>query len=224
MRKIKFANDGYYHIYNRGVDKREIFCDEEDYLRFLKRMREFNSNLGDSQRDYIKRTVPEKKRFNLGYPRLNLFFSPLVEIVCYCLNPNHYHIILKQLADGGITQFMKKLGTGYTMFFNQKNNRSGSLFQGTFKAVEIKTNEQLLYVSGYINANAEIHKISRAENWRWSSYRDYLGLRNGTLCNKEIILDQFENIGKYKDYVNMVIKESRERKDLIKNFEVQPRI
>ena len=218
MRKTEFANNEYYHIYNRGVDKRDVFCEKEDYLRFLKSMREFNNNLSDSQKGYIKRIVPEKKRFNLGYPRLNLFFSPLVEIICFCLNLNHYHIILKQLADGGITQFMRKLGTGYTMFFNKKYNRSGSLFQGRYKSIHIDNNEYILWLSGYVNGNSEIHKITKAENYKWCSYQDYLGKRNGTLCNKKIILSQFKNTEEYKNYVNMVIRESVKRKDLEKYF------
>ena len=218
MRNIKFANNEYYHIYNRGVDKRDVFCDKNDYLRFLVSMREFNNKSSDAQRDYIKRVTPKEKRSDLGYPRSDLFSLPLIEIVCYCLNPNHYHIILKQLIENGITLFMRKLGTGYTMFFNQKYDRSGSLFQGPFKSIHINNNEYLLWLSGYINGNIEIHKISKAENYKWCSYLDYLNKRNGTLCNEKIILSQFKNIGEYSKYVDMVIKESGKRKDLKKYF------
>jgi len=142
----------------------------------------------------------------------------LVKIICYCLNPNHYHFILRQLVDGGITQFMRKLGTSYAKFFNIKYNRSGYFFQGKFKSKHIDTNEYLLWLSGYVNGNAEIHKIAKAENYKWCSYRDYLGLRKGTLCSKEIILDQFKNTEEYKKYVEMVIKESSGRKDLEEYF------
>lgn len=142
----------------------------------------------------------------------------LVETICYCLNPNHYHFILRQITDNGISEFMKRIGTGYTTFFNQKYNRSGSLFQGPFQAKCINANEYLLWLSGYVNGNAEIHKIARAENYKWCSYWDYLGKRNGTLCNKEIILSQFRNMEEYKKYVDMVIKESSKRKDLEEYF------
>ena len=145
-------------------------------------------------------------------------FGKLVEIICYCQNPNHYHLILKQLTENGITLFMRKMGTGYTNYFNKKHNRSGSLFQGKFKSVHINTNEYLLWLSGYVNGNAEIHKISEAKDYRWCSYQDFLGKRNGTLCNKEIILSQFKNLAEYKKYVEMTIKESSKRKDMEKYF------
>ena len=136
MRKTEFANDEYYHIYNRGVGKQEVFCCEKDYKRFIVKTRELNNNLNDSQRDYIKRTASKnsklKSKPGFGYPKpgfdFNLEFYSLVEIICYCLNPNHYHFILKQLVDGGITQFMHKLGTSYAKFFNIKYDHSGWLF------------------------------------------------------------------------------------------------
>jgi putative transposase len=81
----------------------------------------------------------------------------LVEINAYCLNQNHFHLIVKQLRSGGISEFMQKIGTGHTMYFNKKYNRSGSLFQGTFKSTHINSNELLLYLSVYVNANHRIH-------------------------------------------------------------------
>jgi len=77
----------------------------------------------------------------------------LVEIIVYCLNPNHYHIILRQVSEGGVSKFMLKLSSGYSSYFNKKNKRSGSLFQGRFKAVHIDSNEYLLYLSAYVNKN-----------------------------------------------------------------------
>ena len=201
MRKTEFANDEYYHIYNRGVDKREVFCCEKDFARFIKGMREFN-----------KTAVKAKP------PVGGLALIAAVEIICYCLNLNHYHFILKQLTENGIAKFMQKLGTSYTMYFNIKYDRSGSLFQGPFQAKHIDTNGYLLWLSGYVNSNVEIHKIAKAENYKWCSCQDYLGKRNGTLCNKKIILSQFKNIEKYREYVKMIIKESNKRKDLEEYF------
>ncbi|HDQ22785.1 MAG TPA: hypothetical protein ENN28_02300 [Candidatus Uhrbacteria bacterium] len=110
MRKVKFENGKFYHIYNRGVDKREVFEDEGDYERFLKYIKEILSS--------------EAKPFSR---RLSL--EGAVELICYCLNPNHYHLILRQLKENGISNFMHLLATSYTMFFNTKYQRSGSLFQ-----------------------------------------------------------------------------------------------
>ena len=208
MRKIKFTNNEYYHIYNRGVDKRDIFMDKGDFKRF---------------RLFITEALVEKAKEAKPLSRMpNLFFGDFVELICYCLNPNHYHFILKQLKKNGISRFMQSLGTSYTMFFNAKYNRSGSLFQGTFKSVHIDTNEYLLWLSGYVNGNNEIHQkrglasLKEAKPREWSSYPDYLGLCDEKLCNKKIILDQFPNAKEYKKFVEMVIKESRKRKDVEK--------
>jgi len=224
MRKTSFANGEHYHIYNRGVDKREVFCEDEDYLRFLASMREFNNNSSDAQRDYEKRKAEKDGKnwkLSFGSPKLSFQFlsmPKIVDIIYYCLNPNHYHCILKQLSENGISKFMHKLDTGYTKYFNYKYKRSGSLFQGPFKAIHIDFNEYLLWLSGYVNGNAEIHKIAGAENYKWCSFPDYLGKQNETLCSKEIILSQFKSLNEYKDFVDMVIRESKNRKDLEKYF------
>jgi putative transposase len=189
MRKHQLVENEFYHIYNRGTDKRKVFLENADYLRFLKSIEEFNcvEPIGSLYEKFLH----EKKNKNveIGSPRL-------VEIICYCLNPNHYHFILKQLEEKGIQKFMQRLGIGYTMFFNQKYQRTGALFQGRFKSARIKPNN-FLYLSAYVNCNCEIHGFSRAESWRWSSFPDYIGARNGKLCSKDIILDQFKN---QKDY------------------------
>ena len=215
MRKTKFTNNEYYHIYNRGVDKRDVFMDEKGFARFLKGMRRFN----------VLDTVLDTKCPNPNGHFVSGTSNPLVEIICYCLNLNHYHFILKQIADKGISKFMHKLEMGYAKYFNAKYDRSGSLFQGEFKDVHISTNEYLLWLSGYVNGNDRIHNTTRSVQldtscqWQYSSYPDYLGLRNGTLCNREemkIILDQFPNVKEYEKFVEMVIKESRKRKDVEK--------
>src|ERR1035437_483609 len=125
MRKQSFAGDEYYHIYNRGVDKRNIFGDKEDIGRFIESICEFNQVevIGSLKNLRKPKTVPKA-----------LSEEALVSIVAYCLNPNHFHFILKQSVDGGISKFMQKLQAGYTYFFNVKNSRTGSLFQGTFKS------------------------------------------------------------------------------------------
>ena len=212
MRKFEFQTGEFYHIYNRGVDKREVSLDKWDYVRFLKSLREFNNDSIYEQRVYAR------NRELMGLSPEASGLSPLVEFITYCLNPNHFHFLLKQLRDNGIRIFMHKLGTGYTCYFNQKYNRSGSLFQGPFKAIHIKSDSYLLWLSGYINGNAEIHKIAKAENWIWGSYLDYTGKRRGMLCNKNIILSQFETIEEYRDLVNIIIKESSQGKEELKKY------
>jgi len=112
---------------------------------------------------------------------------------------------------------MQRLGTAYTMYFNNKYKRSGVLFQGKFKAVKIDSNNHLLWVSSYVNVNAQIHGITRdASNYPWCSYPDYLGLRKGTLCKKEIILDQFKNIDQYRKMISQCAIVMKEKKELQK--------
>src|SRR3989338_3002128 len=126
-RKVNFVKGEYYHIYNRGVDKRDIFTDKNDLQRFLQSMKEFNvkNPIGSL---YENQFVKDK----LGSP------SPkLVRFVAFCLNPNHYHFILTPLVEKGIEKFMQRLGGGYTLYFNEKYELSGSLFQGRFKSSHI---------------------------------------------------------------------------------------
>ena len=212
MRKTEFANNEYYHIYNRGVDKREVFLDEGDYARFLTSMREFNrvDPIGSLYEKYL---AEEKRGLSPHKGDLVPTLTPLVEIVAYCLNPNHFHIILRQLSEGGISKFMLKLSSGYSSYFNKKYKRSGSLFQGPFKSIHIDSNEYLLHLSAYVNKNNFIHGYN-CDNWKYSSLLDYLGKRCGTLCNKEAILAQFDNnIEKYEEFLEanaLYLKEKKE--------------
>jgi len=105
---------------------------------------------------------------------------------------------LKQNIERGISNFMLKAGSGYSTYFNEKYKRSGSLFQGPFKSAHIGSNELLLYSSAYVNCNSEVHGIAKAENYKWCSFPDYIGKRNGTLCAKEIILGQYKSSDDYK--------------------------
>ena len=157
MRKFTFVNNQFYHIYNRGVEKRDIFMNEKDYIRFIHDLYEFNSNeyalkfrgqleLGNKNRESDSRHSLYSSAASVGNDRL-------VNILCFCLMQNHFHLILEQLVDNGIPRFMQKLGTGYTNSFNLKYDRVGSLFQGKYKAIHINSNEYLLHLSAYVNLN-----------------------------------------------------------------------
>jgi REP element-mobilizing transposase RayT len=221
MRKIIFQNDNFYHIYNRGFDKREIFLAREDYVRFLISMREFNTvkQIESLYRlNYIRKREEKESKSPIGDLDSSLDKEEkLVDIICYSLLPNHYHFILKQVVENGIARFMHKLGLAYTMYFNYKYKRTGSLFQGSYKAIQIKSDSELIRTSAYINGNSEIHKLAKAENYIWSSYQDYLNKRKGTMCNKKILLNQFDNIEEYVNLVDFIIKDSVKLKDEIKN-------
>lgn len=191
MRATPFVNGEYYHIYNRGVEKRPVFMDTDDMERFFKSMSEFNVKdpIGSIyQNSFKKLSGPTSKS------------DKLVEFVAYCLNPNHYHFILKQVTDGGISEFMKRLGGGYTRYFNEYNKRSGVLFQGRFKSVHIGTNEYLLHVSAYVNLNNKVHKLSGpTSKLVKSSWGEYIGCGEN-FCEKDIVIDQFRNKSEYKKF------------------------
>lgn len=216
MRKVKFETGNYYHVYNRGVDKREVFLEEKDYFRFLSSMREFNSAKPVGSLFLINRF--RKGGEALRALQRNRLLEPLVEIISYNLIKNHFHLIIKQIADNGISKFMLKLGMGYTNYFNQKHLRSGSLFQGVFQAVHIDSDQYLLYLSAYINGNSEIHGVAKTKDWRWNSLVDYAGVKSDNLCRKEIILSQFKDIEEYNEYIKEVVREAAGRKDEIKQY------
>ena len=214
-RKTPFVVGEYYHLYNRGVDKRIIFTDENDIGRFLQSMDEFNavdpigSIYKNSFRELRSPTSKSKQ---------------LVSFVAYCVNPNHYHFLLRQLVEKGIEKFMQRLGTGHTNYFNNKHKRSGALFQGRFKAVHISNNEYLLHVSVYINLNDRVHQLRSPASQlikSRSSWREYLGENksiNKDFCNKDIILGQFKNKKEYKEFAESSLKSILERKADLKDM------
>ena len=215
MRKIEFANEEYYHIFNRGVDKRNIFIDTRDYERFLLAMdllNDENDGLMIGWRDY-KKSNPKsslKDFLKLGFRKR----ESLIEIIAYCLNPNHYHFILKQEKDKGIEKFMHKIGVSHSKYFNKKNKRSGSLFQGKFKAVHIDSNEYLLYLSAYVNKNNFIHGYNNS-NWKYSSLAEYEkeNDQENKLCNTVPILEQFKDKKDYMEFLNdnaLYLKDKKE--------------
>lgn len=217
MRKVPFVVGQFYHIYNRGVDKRNIFSDGQDAERFLESMKEFNVEepIGSLyeikyERKFGRPTSKKSKK------------EKLVNIVCYCINPNHFHFILEEVIEGGISEFLKRLGGGYTKYFNKRNKRSGSLFQGRFKSAHIDTNTYLLHVSAYVNLNNRVHKLGNTFFGRWtskkrSSWEEYVGdnphsAEDDSLCTKEIVLGQFKNKKEYKTFAEETLGGIMERR------------
>lgn len=204
-RKEKIVTGEYYHIFNRGVEKRNIFKTKKDYQHFLDSMIFFNT---------------EKPSWKIGKkfedrPRIE---ERLVDIVAYCLNPNHFHLLLRENKENGIAIFMKKICTGHAMYFNKKTDRSGVLFQGRYKSVHIFSNDLLLYISVYVNCNSQIHAIEDASVYPWCSFSEYSGISTGIDCQKSIVLEQFKN---NKGYINFCIEKSggmKEKKDMEKIY------
>lgn len=214
MRKTPFVENEYYHLYNRGVDKREIFSDQYDAIRFFQSMAEFN--IIEPIGSIYENSFVKEKDIKLGSST-----SKLVEFVCYCLNPNHYHFLLKQIAENGIEKFMHRLGTGYTNYFNNKIKRTGSLFQGRFKSVHIDSNEYLLHSSAYINLNDRVHGLDKLGSWTSkSSWEEYVSRKNfgAKFCDSDIILGQFDSAGGYEKFALEALENIREKKELDKEL------
>jgi len=188
----QFEKDGIYHIYNRGVGKMKIFEDDKDFRVFLHRLKE---NL-----------FPEKKKAENFILKKKVYERKLLppksfDLICYCLMPNHFHLLMQQKTDLPISKLVSKICTGYSMYFNKKHDRIGTLFQDAFKAVRIENNEQLLWISLYIHGNPQKSKlVEKPENYKWSSLLDYIKLSHNTLCKKDILLGQFNSSESYFKY------------------------
>lgn len=216
MRKEPLVENEYYHVYNRGVDKRLIFSNEKDVRRFLQSMIEFNTKepIGSIYENSFRKS-------NKNFHQLGHRMSKLVEIVAYCLNPNHYHFILLQTADKGIEKFMQRLGNGYTKYFNEKEKRSGVLFQGKFKSAHVSSNEYLIHLSVYVNLNDKVHQLRHPmSKLVRSSFAEYENENNTTgFCQKNIVLNQFKSRKAYAIFAKDTLKEITRRRKEDKNLE-----
>src|SRR3989344_2123003 len=192
IRPVILAEGEFYHVYNRGVDHRPVVCDEYDADRFVNCLDTFNdTNLTGSI-------------YALSFEEDRARGEQLVDIVAYCLNPNHFHLILKQKLPQGIQKFMHRLSGGYAWYFNSKYKRSGSLWQGRFNAKHIQDNQYLLHVSAYVNLNDKVHRLSGpAAKYVRSSWDEYKN--NYGFCQKTIILSQFPDKSGYIDFATTTL-------------------
>jgi len=217
MRNPVFENGQIYHVYNRGVEKRTTYQDDGDRLRFIHHLYECND--AAQTRNLTYHLSKDGALGQHSRRKRDL----LVQILAFTLMPNHFHLLLKQLQDGGVSKFMQKIGTGYTMFFNTENARSGALFQGKFKAVHVSDTPQLLYVLQYIHLNpvplfAEAtsfgSKYDLLRAYRWSSLPDYLGIHNfSSITHRDEMLALFGGAKKYERDLQDVMQSKTTRCD-----------
>lgn len=198
-RKDIFSIDEFYHVYNRGVDKRVIFLDDNDRLRFLRLLHICNGTKPAIYRDV--------QNFSLDKIEVG---DKIVAIGAYCLMPNHFHILFKEITDGGLVKFMGKLLTAYSMYFNKRYERTGALFGNKFKSAHLDTDEYLKYLYSYIHLNPVklidpawkergVLNLPKTEkflkNYTFSSYRDYIGEQRefGVILNTRVFPEYFSS-------------------------------
>lgn len=214
------------HVLNRGVDKRKIFLDKQDYLRFIHDLYEFNDEEGVSanfyhfhqSHDIACREIERKKR------------TLLVFIHAFSLMQNHYHLLLSETMEGGITKFMKKLDIGYAKYFNARYQQKGALFEGRFKHIPITNEKHLLHLPFYIHFNPldalmpewRHRKIDNAkkaieflEQYRWSSFQDYIGKKNfPSVTQREFLSELLGNPEEQRKEALRWLKESEIFRDM----------
>ena len=191
-----------YHVFNRGIDHRSTFTDRREYQRAYKSMSYYRlCNLPMSLSKYLRLDNDRKLEMN------NLLdkSEKLIEIYSYCFMPNHFHFLLKQVTDDGISKFLSNFQNSYTRYFNTKQERDGSLFLDQFKAVRIENDEQLIHVSRYIHLNPYtgfvIKRVEELLSYEWSSFKEYLTSEKEGITERTLILSFFPGKEKYKRFV-----------------------
>ncbi len=201
-RTVPLLAGEHYHIYNRGNNGQRIFFEPESYLFFLRLLRRYLRG--------------EEQAFEAGHPPGSPETVPAgVTIVAYCLMPNHFHLLVRP-HDAELSRRMQRFSISYTKAINERFQRTGALLEGQFQAVHVGQDEYLLHLSRYVHLNpVRAGLVKRAEGWEFSSYRDYLSLRHGTLPQPDIVLAQFPARDAYQSFVESYVPRD---KDLVSQF------
>jgi putative transposase len=177
----EYVPEAYYHVYNRGVEKRDIFLDDQDYTVFLGLLKKF----------LVGAPLPETNR------HVSKIYGDKVEFLAYCLMPNHFHMLFYQIDEKALSGLMRSLATAYVMYFNDRYQRVGPLFQGTFKASQILKDSYLEHITRYIHLNPDDYK-----EYPYSSLANYTGRKQSSWLRPQRILELFEgNSQAYTEFV-----------------------
>ena len=211
-RSIEFSVGEYYHLYNRGIEKRKIFTNTNEYFRFLILLYLCNNDTKVDIGDHLRQGLTLSEIFQMDKG------ENLVNIGLFCLMPNHFHVLVHEKEEGGISLFMQKLQTAYTMYFNKKHDRNGSLFQGTFKAQHITEDVYLKYLFAYVNLNPiklidsewkenGIKNLDQSEKYlneyEYSSYPDLVGINRieNRILNTQAFPEYFNSERSFQDFI-----------------------
>jgi len=212
-RKFIFSIGEYYHIYNRGTDRRTIFTNKKDYERFISLLYLCNNTASIDLCSFIRGGRSLSELLNVKIK------ESLVDIGAYCLMPNHFHLFIREKQENGISLFMKKLLTAYSMYFNKKHTRTGGLFEGPFLATHIDNDEYLKYLFSYIHLNPvkiidpkwKENGINNKEEAKkhlltyiYSSYFDYMNMdrKEKKILNKQAFPEYFANSGEFDQFID----------------------
>lgn len=221
--KISIEN-GYYHLYNRGVNKQKIFESPMDYSVFLRYLKDALSP-APKQSELEKFEVEIHGVTFIKPKRPPKNFLGEIDLIAYALMPNHFHLLIRQIKNGAMEAFVKSVATRYSMYFNKAYTRVGPLFQGVYKAVMIQNENYLLHVSRYIHLNPQkiVHNLTDAH----SSYADYLGIKHTAWLNPRLVLDYFNNPvhpalqkvhNTYKNFVEAYNPKDPENETMLENL------
>lgn len=197
----EFAGNYYYHIFHRGIQKTKTFIDDQDYQIFIY---------------YLQVYLTDPMYLISKYPQLPIRLQGKnlnreLELMAYCLMPNHLHFLIKLSTKDGISKLMKQILNAYTFYFNKKYDRSGPLFEGRYKAVRIPSDELLLHISRYIHLNpVVVNLVEDPENYKWSSYRNYLNGKGEEIVKPQRVLSFFKTTKDYQRFVQNQIDYAKE--------------
>ena len=201
LRRTPLVTGEYHHILNRGVNKIPILQQKKDYDRFTTTLL-FYQTLFSAMRFSIFLTQSSQKRKEFWQKTSS---ENQIEIVAYCLMPNHFHLLLKQTKNAGIENFLQRVAGSCSHYFNTKYKRKGPLFEGRFQAIRIESDEQLLHLSRYIHLNPYsgyvVKTLRQLEDYPYSSFPEYIEKKEVEACNKDIILEEFDTPKSYKKFV-----------------------
>lgn len=210
LRILPLVNGEYYHVYNRGVALQPTYASKKDYDRFILSLLYYRfNNLPFKLSRLLQISEVERESIMTSLKTAN---NKTVDLIAFCLMPNHFHILLQQKFEGGISKFMKQVTDSYTRYFNTRHNRVGPLFQGAFKAVRVENDDQLIHLSRYIHLNPLVSYIVREADFTdypWSSLKNYIN-DDFQLINPEIVLSNFKSPQDYLTFVRDQINYGKE--------------
>lgn len=217
-----FVEDGVYHVYNRGVEKRKIFLDDQDYRVFLHLLKYYLSPF-DKKADH---PIITTGNLQLIRPRPLKNLENEVDLMAYCLMPNHFHLLIQQKTIDGMTNLLRRISTTYALYFNRRYKRVGYLFQGRYKAAQIENDAGLLHLSRYIHINPKELTRSDLVSYPYSSYPYFLGLKHTPWVKPTMILSLMSNhslalgYSAYSDFVeNFIDSPEKIIKDVVIDLE-----